>query len=325
MSKRSTQTCRAAHVFRRPGSSDRSSPRPRPRCRFLLPRPRGLGRAEREGRGTRKGGRRRSARSTGTSGCCACGSTPGTRCGPTATSSRSSGGAGDRLDEVMLPKVRRAVGRGRSRPSADARSKRNVGLPAGHVGIEAQIETAEGLINVEEICAASPRLESIIFGPADFAASIGMPVTTIDEASSRPRRPFQLRVREDPDGRPGQRPARHRRALPQGPRHRGAARLRCDQRVLRLRRQVGADPGSGARPERGLLADQELFDKSLDILDAYGWRPTSDHKGAVMFGDEMIDEARPRCANPSSRAACARAASARSQRLSARRSSSVAR
>jgi citrate lyase subunit beta/citryl-CoA lyase len=52
------------------------------------------------------------------------------------------------------------------------------GLPAGHIGIEAQIETTRGLINVEEICAASPRLETIIFGPADFAASMEMPVLT---------------------------------------------------------------------------------------------------------------------------------------------------
>ena len=56
--------------------------------------------------------------------------------------------------------------------------EKNVGLPEGHVGIEAQIETARGLINVEAICAASPRLETIVFGPADFAASVEMPVLT---------------------------------------------------------------------------------------------------------------------------------------------------
>src|SRR5205823_4400601 len=49
------------------------------------------------------------------------------------------------------------------------------GLPRGHIGIEAQIETARGLINVEEICAASPRLETIILGPVDFSASMEMP------------------------------------------------------------------------------------------------------------------------------------------------------
>jgi citrate lyase subunit beta/citryl-CoA lyase len=54
----------------------------------------------------------------------------------------------------------------------------NCGLPHGHIGIEPQIETTRGLINVEEICAASPRLETIVFGPADFAASMEMPVLT---------------------------------------------------------------------------------------------------------------------------------------------------
>src|SRR5207237_6100352 len=46
------------------------------------------------------------------------------------------------------------------------------------VGIEAQIETATGLLNVEEIAFASDRLETIIFGPADFAASLEMPILT---------------------------------------------------------------------------------------------------------------------------------------------------
>ena len=86
-------------------------------------------------------------------------------------------GAGARLDEVMLPKAQSAA----EVIALDlllAQVEQNCGLPAGHIGIEAQIETARGLINVEEICAASPRLEAIVFGPADFAASIEMPVLT---------------------------------------------------------------------------------------------------------------------------------------------------
>ncbi|MFM7830066.1 MAG: HpcH/HpaI aldolase/citrate lyase family protein, partial [Actinomycetota bacterium] len=87
------------------------------------------------------------------------------------------GGAGERLDEIMLPKVETAA-----QIVATDLLLRQVeianGLPVGHIGIEAQIETARGLINVEEICAASPRLETIIFGPADFAASMEMPVLT---------------------------------------------------------------------------------------------------------------------------------------------------
>ena len=87
------------------------------------------------------------------------------------------GNAGERLDEVMLPKVQSAA----EVVALDlllTQVEKKAGLPVGHVGIEAQIETARGLINVDEICAASPRLETIIFGPADFAASIEMPVLT---------------------------------------------------------------------------------------------------------------------------------------------------
>jgi len=48
------------------------------------------------------------------------------------------------------------------------------GLEAGRIGIEAQIEDARGLAEVDAIAAASPRLEALVFGPADFMASIGM-------------------------------------------------------------------------------------------------------------------------------------------------------
>ena len=85
--------------------------------------------------------------------------------------------AGERLDELMLPKVQTAA----EVVALDlllTQVEKKSGLPSGHIGIEAQIETTRGLINVEEICAASPRLETIIFGPADFAASMEMPVLT---------------------------------------------------------------------------------------------------------------------------------------------------
>ena len=87
------------------------------------------------------------------------------------------GNAGPRLEEIMLPKVQSAA----EVVAMDlllTQVEKAAGLPQGHIGIEAQIETTRGLINVEEICAASPRLETIIFGPADFAASMEMPVLT---------------------------------------------------------------------------------------------------------------------------------------------------
>ena len=87
------------------------------------------------------------------------------------------GSAGERLDEVMLPKVQSAAEVVALDLLLSQVEKVN-GLPPGHVGIEAQIETTCGLIAVDDICAASTRLETIIFGPADFAASMEMPVLT---------------------------------------------------------------------------------------------------------------------------------------------------
>lgn len=47
------------------------------------------------------------------------------------------------------------------------------------IGIAALIETASGIAQIQEIAGASPRLESLIFGSGDFAASMQMPLDTI--------------------------------------------------------------------------------------------------------------------------------------------------
>ena len=49
----------------------------------------------------------------------------------------------------------------------------------GTIGLEIQIETAEGLVNCERIAASSPRIQALTFGPGDFAASSGMPAAQI--------------------------------------------------------------------------------------------------------------------------------------------------
>src|SRR5436305_14834563 len=77
------------------------------------------------------------------------------------------GNAGERLEEIMLPKVQSAA----EVIALDlllTQIEQNAGLPVGHIGIEAQIETTRGLIKVEESCAGSPRVELILWGPADF-------------------------------------------------------------------------------------------------------------------------------------------------------------
>lgn len=50
------------------------------------------------------------------------------------------------------------------------------------IGIEAQIETASGFVWLREIAQSAPRLEALIFGPGDYAASMRMPLANIGEA-----------------------------------------------------------------------------------------------------------------------------------------------
>jgi citrate lyase subunit beta/citryl-CoA lyase len=56
-------------------------------------------------------------------------------------------------------------------------------LPPG-VGLEVQIETARGLVEVERIAAVGAPLEALVFGPGDFAASLGVPVLTVGAGAS---------------------------------------------------------------------------------------------------------------------------------------------
>lgn len=85
--------------------------------------------------------------------------------------------ASDRLDSIMIPKVGNASdlyavdalvtaverARGRTKP----------------IAFEVIIESAAGISHVEEIAAASPRLQAMSLGAADFAASMGMATTGI--------------------------------------------------------------------------------------------------------------------------------------------------
>ncbi len=201
------------------------------------------------------------------------------------------GGAGERLDAIMLPKVESAA-----QIVATDMLLRQIeisrGLPVGHVGIEAQIETARGLIAVEEICAASPRLETIIFGPADFAASMEMPVLTGGVAIPEyPGDHFhyvfsKILMAGRANGL----------QVIDGPylyvRDTEGFRAYC-----RRTHTLGYDGKWALHPDQvGVLNEvfsptQEQFDKAWAILDAYREATEAEGRGAVMFGNEMIDEA----------------------------------
>src|SRR3954468_22467528 len=199
--------------------------------------------------------------------------------------------AGERLEEVMLPKVQSAA----EVVALDlllTQVEKHAGLRAGHIGIEAQIETTRGLINVEEICAASPRLETIIFGPADFAASMEMPVLTGGvQIPEYPGDHFHYVFSK---------------ILMAG---RANGLQVIDGPYLRIKdsdgfrdfamrtRILGFDGKWVLHPDQVTVCNevftptQEQFDKAWDILDAYRKATEGDRLGAGMFGDEMIDEA----------------------------------
>ncbi|MBP8003165.1 MAG: CoA ester lyase [Chloroflexi bacterium] len=52
------------------------------------------------------------------------------------------------------------------------------------IGLEVQIETARGFMWLREIASSSPRLEALIFGPGDYAASMQMPLANIGAADT---------------------------------------------------------------------------------------------------------------------------------------------
>ena len=76
--------------------------------------------------------------------------------------------AGPQIGSLILPKVERAED-----VAAVERLLDGLGGRAEHVRLQALIETAAGLLRVGEIAAASSRLEALILGYADLAASLG--------------------------------------------------------------------------------------------------------------------------------------------------------
>src|SRR5213080_4901001 len=90
---------------------------------------------------------------------------------------RLVGEIGDRLEVVMIPKVEgpwdiHYV----DRLLAQLEARHKLGRP---LLVHAILETALGVTNVEEICAASPRMQGISLGPADLAASRRMKTTRV--------------------------------------------------------------------------------------------------------------------------------------------------
>jgi citrate lyase subunit beta/citryl-CoA lyase len=202
-------------------------------------------------------------------------------------------GAGANLDCVMLPKVQDA-GQVTALDLLLTQVEKTMGLPVGRIGIEAQIENAAGLVNVDAIAAASPRLETIVFGPADFMASINMK---------------SLVVGEQPPGYPAD--AYHYMLMRILIAARSHDLQAIDGPYLQIRNLDGFREVAGRSAALGydgkwvlhpdqigaaneiFSPTQEDYDHAELILDAYEWctSEAGGAKGSAMLGDEMIDEA----------------------------------
>jgi citrate lyase subunit beta / citryl-CoA lyase len=203
-------------------------------------------------------------------------------------------GAGANLDCVMLPKVQ-TPDQVVALDLLLTQIERSAGLEVGRLGIEAQIENALGLINVDAIATASPRVETIIFGPADFMASINMKSLVVGEQPPgydvgdayhyvlmrllMAARAADVQVIDGP--------------------YLQIRDLDGFRRVAARSAALGYDGKWVLHPDQIAVANeiyspvQSDYDHAENILDAYA-HYTSEHgggRGAVMLGDEMIDEA----------------------------------
>lgn len=201
-------------------------------------------------------------------------------------------GAGAHLDCVVLPKVTAA----RDITWLDqllTQIERAHGLDVGRIGIEAQIEDAGALMRVEEIAAASLRLETLVFGPADFMASIAMKSLVVgeqppgyDDGDAYHYVLMRLLVAARAHGL---------QAI-DGP-YLQIKDVTGFTRAARRSAALGFDGKWVLHPEQVAAANevyaptQADYDHAELILDAYEHATTVRRRGAVMLGGEMLDEA----------------------------------
>jgi citrate lyase subunit beta / citryl-CoA lyase len=196
-------------------------------------------------------------------------------------------GAGDRLDCLIVPKIE---GPEEVHFAATLLDQLELGLGLGRrIGLELIVESARGLERVGEIAAASDRVEALIVGPGDLAASLGMPALTVSVSLPEPMlarilvaaRANRLQAIDGPWAEVGDLEGLRAAA------ERAAA--------------LGFDGKWAIHPAQVEVLNQVFspgqaeFDRAWAIVDAHS-RAAADGRGAARFGEEMIDEATRRLA-----------------------------
>ncbi len=198
-------------------------------------------------------------------------------------------GAGDRLDTLMLPKVQD--------PGDLAFADRlltgleaELGL-ARPIGLEVQIEDARGLVHVDAIAAAA-RVEAVVFGPGDFAAAMGMPQLTVGAESPAYSGDlwhyplFRIAVAARASGRQAiDGPFAAIRDLD------GLGRSAARAAALGYDGKWALHPTQLDVVTQAFTPTRADFERAQAIVAAHHAAADGDRRGAVMLGDEMIDEA----------------------------------
>ena len=200
---------------------------------------------------------------------------------------------GGELDVIVLPKVS-DVSHVQALDLLLTQLGRTHGLPVGRIGIEAQIEDAKGLTNADSI-AGGPRVQALIFGPGDLMASLNMRTLVVGEqpvgygvgdAYHHVLMTILIAARA------------HGINAIDGPYFK-VKDTEAFTRVAGQTAALGYDGKWVLHPDQ-IAAGNEIFsprqadyDHAELILEAYEWHTSQagGARGAVLLGDEMIDEA----------------------------------
>ncbi|MER7542309.1 HpcH/HpaI aldolase/citrate lyase family protein [Actinomadura sp.] len=200
-------------------------------------------------------------------------------------------GAGANLDAIMLPKASDAT-HVQWLDRLLTQIERAMDLPVGRIGIEAQIEDARGLTNIDAIAASSPRLEALVLGPGDLMASLNMKTLVVGEqppgyTEGDAYHHILMRILIAARA--------HGLQAVDGP-YFNVRDVDAFTRVARRSAALGFDGKWVLHPaqiEAGnavFSPSQDDYDRAELILDAYD-RALREGRGAATLGDEMIDEA----------------------------------
>ena len=199
-------------------------------------------------------------------------------------------GAGERIDCIMVPKVQDA---GQIHFVDHLLHQLETLHEIPHrIGIEAQIEDARGAMNIREIAQASDRLETLIFGPGDYAAAMGVDslvIGSIDPEYPGDQWHWILSVIVTAARAYGL------QAI-DGP-YTDIKNVDGYRRLCRRARLIGYDGKWVLHPDQIGVANevfapsQEQFEEARALLEAYRHATQVERKGAVMYQGQMIDEA----------------------------------